>query len=209
MRTLTKELQENISPKEAYIILKEGNLRFVKNLKTQRNLKAQVIATSNGQYPFAVILSCIDSRVPAELIFDQGIGDIFSVRIAGNIINKDILGSMEYGCQVIGAKIIVVMGHNKCGAVISACNGFKMGNITTLLNKIEPSVSKVINNNNKISEKTIEKVSHLNVKHSIQKIRNESSILKELEKNGRIKIVGAMYSVNTGEVTFLNNSNSI
>jgi len=209
MRTLTKALQENILPKQAHIILKEGNLRFVKNLKAQRNLNEQVIATSNGQYPFAVILSCIDSRVPAELVFDQGIGDIFSIRIAGNVINKDILASMEYGCQVVGAKIIVVMGHNKCGAVISACNGFKMGNITSLLNKIKPSVDKVIINNGTISKKAIEKVSRLNVKHAIQKIRSESRILNALEKSGKIEIAGAMYSVNTGKVTFFDKDKSI
>ena len=129
MKTQTKITQENLSPKDAHNILVEGNKRFSQNLKAQRNLKDQVFETSKGQYPFAVILSCIDSRVPAELVFDQGIGDIFSVRVAGNIINEDILGSMEYACKVAGSKIVVVMGHTKCGAVTSACKHIELGNI--------------------------------------------------------------------------------
>ena len=141
MRTLTQELQENLTPSEAHRILVEGNKRFVQNVKAQRNLKSQVLETSTGQYPFAVILSCIDSRVPAELVFDQGIGDVFSARVAGNIINKDILGSMEYACKVAGSKIIVVMGHSKCGAVTAACQGVELGNVTTLLSKIRVAVN--------------------------------------------------------------------
>ena len=129
MKTQTKELQENLTPKCAHDILVEGNKRFAQNLKAQRNLQDQVFETSQGQFPFAVILSCIDSRAPAELVFDQGIGDIFSVRIAGNIVNEDILGSMEYACKVAGSKIVVVMGHSKCGAVTAACNHVEVGNI--------------------------------------------------------------------------------
>ena len=138
MRTQTKEIQENLTPKSAHEILVKGNERFAENLKAQRNLIDQVFATSKGQYPFAVILSCIDSRVPAELVFDQGIGDIFSVRVAGNVVNEDVLGSMEYACKVAGSKIVVVMGHTKCGAVTAACNNVELGNITPLLNKIKP-----------------------------------------------------------------------
>src|SRR3954464_12502759 len=140
MRTLTQELQEKITPQQALEILKEGNKRFVQNLKVHRNLLEQVNDTRDGQWPLAVILSCIDSRTSAELIFDQGLGDIFSVRIAGNIINEDILGSMEFGCKVAGAKIIVVLGHTKCGAIKGACDHVEMGNLTVLLTKIRPAV---------------------------------------------------------------------
>lgn len=205
MRTLTKELQATITPKGAHKILVEGNNRFIQNLKTNRNLKAQVLATSTGQFPFAVILSCIDSRVPAELVFDQGIGDVFSVRVAGNVINEDVLGSMEYACKVAGSKIVVVMGHSNCGAVTAACNHYELGNITPLLNKIKPSVIEVSKGKEKLSSDEIEQVSHLNVTHAIERIREESPILAELEANGNIEIVGAMYSVETGKVTFLDN----
>ena len=140
MRTLTKELQEKITPQQAVEILKEGNIRFVQNLKVSRNLLDQVNDTRNGQWPFAVILSCIDSRTSSELIFDQGIGDIFSVRIAGNVINEDILGSMEFACAVAGSKFILVLGHTKCGAIKGACDHVQMGHLSTLLSKIEPAV---------------------------------------------------------------------
>src|SRR5688572_17286952 len=140
MRTLTKELQEQITPKQALDILKEGNKRFIQNLKVNRNLLEQVNATRDGQWPFAVILSCIDSRTSAELIFDQGLGDIFSIRIAGNIINDDILGSMEFACKIAGSKFILVLGHTKCGAVKGACDHVEMGLLSTLLSKIEPAL---------------------------------------------------------------------
>ena len=158
MRTLTQELQENLTPSEAHRILVEGNKRFVQNVKAQRNLKSQVLETSTGQYPFAVILSCIDSRVPAELVFDQGIGDVFSARVAGNIINKDILGSMEYACKVAGSKIIVVMGHSKCGAVTAACQGVELGNVTTLLSKIRVAVNEVKSEGIELDEAGVETV---------------------------------------------------
>jgi carbonic anhydrase len=205
MRTQTKEIQENISPKKAHEILVEGNKRFVQNVKAQRNLKEQVLATSTGQYPFAVILSCIDSRVPAELVFDQGIGDVFSVRVAGNVINEDILGSMEYACKVAGSKIVVVMGHTKCGAVTAAYNGVEMGNITSLLSKIKPAVESSNKKPGASEESNIEAVTVMNVNMSIKRIRKESPILAELEKNGDIEIVGAVYKVETGEVEFMNN----
>lgn len=202
MRTLTQELQENLTPSDAHRILVEGNKRFVQNVKAQRNLKSQVLETSSGQYPFAVILSCIDSRVPAELVFDQGIGDVFSARVAGNIINEDILGSMEYACKVAGSKIIVVMGHSKCGAVTAACQGVELGNVTSLLSKIRVAVNDVKSEGLEMNEEGIETVSERNVKNSIIRIRQESSILAEMEANGEIEIVGAMYSVTSGEVTF-------
>ncbi len=199
MRTQTKITQDNLTPKDAHNILVEGNKRFTQNLKAQRDLQAQVLATSTGQYPFAVILSCIDSRVPAELVFDQGIGDVFSARVAGNIINEDILGSMEYACKVAGSKIVVVMGHSKCGAVTAACKHVELGNITALLDKIQPAVSAI---DEEMSDAKVEKVAAVNVKLSIERIRKESSILSEMEKNGEIEIVGAMYDVTTGSVTF-------
>jgi len=202
MRTQTKELQQNLSPKQAHSILVEGNKRFVNNLKAHRNLKAQVYETSEGQFPFAVILSCIDSRVPAELVFDQGIGDIFSVRIAGNVINNDILGSMEYACKIGGSKILVVMGHSNCGAITAACNHVELGNMTPLLAKIEPSMN-TVSNSKTFSSTQIEEVSRINVSHSIDIIRQESPILNQMEKNGVIEIVGAFYSVENGSVTFM------
>lgn len=202
MRTLTQELQENLTPSEAHRILVEGNKRFVQNVKAQRNLKSQVLETSTGQYPFAVILSCIDSRVPAELVFDQGIGDVFSARVAGNIINEDILGSMEYACKVAGSKIIVVMGHTKCGAVTAACQGVELGNVTTLLSKIRVAVNDVKSEGIAMDDAGVEKVAQRNVLNSIERIRNESKILAAMEANGEIEIVGAMYSLTTGEVAF-------
>ena len=202
MKTQTKITQENLSPKDAHNILVEGNKRFSQNLKAQRNLQDQVFETSKGQYPFAVILSCIDSRVPAELVFDQGIGDVFSVRVAGNIINEDILGSMEYACKVAGSKIVVVMGHTKCGAVTSACNHIELGNITPLLNKIKPAVTLIEAKKGEMNAEAIEEVSVENVKISIDRIREESPILAEMEKNGEIEIVGAMYDVSSGIVDF-------
>ncbi|MFK5878399.1 MAG: carbonic anhydrase family protein [Flavobacteriaceae bacterium] len=203
MNTQTKITQDNLTANDAHAILVEGNSRFAKNLKVLRNLKEQVFQTSEGQYPFAVILSCIDSRVPTELVFDQGIGDIFSVRVAGNIINEDVLGSMEYACKVAGSKIVVVMGHTKCGAVTAACNHVELGNITPLLQKIQPAVKAVEATISKMDDKSIEDVAVLNVELSIDRIRKESAILSELEKEGTIEIVGAIYDVSTGLVNFL------
>ncbi len=203
MRTQTKETQEHLTPQDAHRILVDGNKRFQLNLKAQRNLKEQVLETSSGQFPFAAILSCIDSRVPAELVFDQGIGDIFSIRVAGNIINEDILGSMEYACKVAGSKIILVLGHTNCGAVTSACNHVELGNITSLLHKIKPAIESVLKVDGDKESDIVEKVAVQNVLNSIERVRNESQILKEMEQNGEIEIVGAQYCVNTGEVKFL------
>ena len=207
MRTQTKEIQENLTPKSAHEILVKGNERFAENLKAQRNLIDQVFATSKGQYPFAVILSCIDSRVPAELVFDQGIGDIFSVRVAGNVVNEDVLGSMEYACKVAGSKIVVVMGHTKCGAVTAACNNVELGNITPLLNKIKPAVNAVsepldVSLRNSSNLEFVDTVAEKNVQLTIDRIHRESPILSEMEKNGEILIIGAMYDINNGEVSF-------
>ena len=175
----------------------------MQNVKAQRNLKEQVLETSEGQFPLAVILSCIDSRAPAELVFDQGIGDIFNVRVAGNIVNEDILGSIEYGCKVAGSKLVVIMGHTKCGAVTAACNSVELGNITSLLNKIEPAVQLVKTNEEPMTDQSIEEVAVNNVKLSISKIRRESSILADMEATGEIKIKGAIYSVTKGSVEFI------
>jgi len=208
MITQTKSIQNSLTPKDAHRILVEGNNRFVQNLKAQRNLRDQVLETSNGQFPFAVILRCIDSRVPAELVFDQGIGDIFSTRIAGNIINDDILGSMEYACKVAGSKIVVVMGHTNCGAVKAAYQDVELGNITSLLLKIKPAVQIVKSENKEMNDGVLEAVSVMNVRFSIDKIREESPILLEMERNNEIEIVGALYNVSTGKVEFLNDVRS-
>jgi carbonic anhydrase len=205
MKTLTKELQESISPSKALELLKDGNKRFVSNLKINRNLLQQANETSDGQHPFAVILSCIDSRTSAELIFDQGLGDVFSVRIAGNIINEDILGSMEFGCKVAGSKIIVVLGHTKCGAIKGACDHVEMGNLTALLTKIRPAVDDEVTvkeNRNSGNSVFVEKVSSINVKRTVKAIIERSPILKEMIASGQIGIVGGTHDISTGEVEF-------
>ncbi len=205
MKTLTKEMQSAITPKMALELLKEGNKRFVNNLKVNRNLLQQANETSDGQHPFAVILSCIDSRTSAELIFDQGLGDVFSVRIAGNIINEDILGSMEFGCKVAGSKIIVVLGHTKCGAVKGACDHVEMGNLTALLSKIRPAVddeTATKENRNSKNSIFVENVATINVKRTVKSIMERSPILKEMIESGQIGIVGGAHDISTGEVTF-------
>lgn len=200
---LTKETQRQITPIEALNLLKEGNERFSSDQCLQRKHMESVCETANEQHPFAVILSCIDSRTPSSLIFDLGIGDFFSIRVAGNVVNEDVLGSMEYACKVVGSKIILVLGHSKCGAVGAACSHVDMGNISQLLHKIEPSVNKVATEATDItSETSIQKVADLNVINSIEEIRKRSPILKEMEEKGAIKIVGGMYSVETGKVVF-------
>lgn len=205
MRTQTKETQTSLTPDKALAILKDGNERFINNLKANRNLLQQVNDTSAGQFPFATILSCIDSRTSAELIFDQGLGDVFSIRVAGNILNEDILGSMEFATKIAGTKIIVVLGHTKCGAIAGACNHVELGNLTTLLNKIQPAIdheTTTKENRNGSNAEFVKNVTALNVKLTIDRIRKESPVVVELEKEGKIKIIGAMYEVETGKVTF-------
>lgn len=205
MKTLTREMQAAITPTMALGLLKDGNKRFMNNLKVNRNLLQQANETSDGQHPFAVILSCIDSRTSAELIFDQGLGDIFSVRIAGNIINVDILGSMEFGCKVAGSKIIVVLGHTKCGAVKGACDHVEMGNLTSLLSKLQPAVydEKTVHDiRNSSNCDFVEKVAAINVKRMVNAITERSPILKEMVEKGEIGIVGGMHDISSGEVTF-------
>ena len=205
MKTLNKEMQDAITPSMALDLLKEGNKRFINNLRINRNLLQQANDTSEGQHPFAVILSCIDSRTSAELIFDQGLGDVFSVRIAGNIINEDILGCMEFGCKVAGSKIIVVLGHTKCGAIKGACDHVEMGNLTALLNKIRPAVDDeqtTKENRDSTNGEFVEKVGDINVRRSVKSIMEGSTILKEMIENGEIGIVGGTHDIATGQVTF-------
>lgn len=205
MMTLTKETRDEISPQEAINLLKEGNARFVSNLKVDRNLLKQVNETSDAQHPFALVLSCIDSRTSAELIFDQGLGDIFSCRIAGNVLNDDILGSMEFACKVAGARLIMVLGHTGCGAIRSACDDVKLGYITDLLSKIRPAVKlekTVKHDRHSHNPEFVEKVAALNVRTVLHQVSKRSKILNEMIKNGEIAVIGGMYDVATGVVEF-------
>ncbi len=205
MYTHTKETQEVLTPDLALQILKEGNDRFINNLKANRNLLQQVNETSVGQFPFATILSCIDSRISSELIFDQGLGDIFSIRVAGNVVNNDVIGSIEFAAKVAGSKIVVVLGHTKCGAVTGACNHVEMGSLTALLKKIEPAIAaetETIENRTGTNNTFVNNVAKKHVMLSIERIRNESEIIAQLENEGAIKIVGGYYDVEKGIVTF-------
>ncbi|WP_333810176.1 carbonic anhydrase family protein [Flavobacterium sp.] len=205
MKAHNKETQAQMTPRKALQFLQEGNDRFINNLKANRNLLEQVNETRDGQWPFATILSCIDSRTSAELIFDQGLGDIFSVRIAGNIVNTDILGSMEFACKVAGSKLIVVLGHSKCGAVKGACDHVEMGNLTELLSKIQPAVYEEKDTKEERSSKNnefVENVAAINVKRSVKNIIERSFVLEQMLENGQIGIVGAMHDIETGVVTF-------
>jgi carbonic anhydrase len=199
-------MQAAITPEKALELLMEGNKRFVNNLKANRNLLQQANETSDGQHPFAIILSCIDSRTSAELIFDQGLGDIFSVRIAGNIVNEDILGSMEFACKVSGSKMIVVLGHTRCGAIKGACQHVEMGNLTALLSKIRPAVEDVLESSGNSScevDEFVEHVAEVNVRRSVKSIMERSLILSEMIKKGEIGIIGGMHDITTGHVTYL------
>ena len=207
MKAQTKETQTSMTLEKSLQELKEGNKRFQANQKADRNLKEQVADTSGGQYPFATILSCIDSRVSSELIFDQGIGDIFSARIAGNFVNDDILGSMEFACKLAGTKLIVVLGHTACGAVKGACDDAKLGKLTGMLEKIKPAVNSVSepvdpNLRNSSNIEFVNKVAEKNVHLTIDKIKADSEVLAAMVKNNEIKIVGGMYDIQSGAVTF-------
>ena len=207
MNAHTKITQGKMTPKSAMEELVNGNKRFVESQKVNRDLLKQVEQTSTGQFPFATILSCIDSRVSSELIFDQGIGDIFSVRIAGNFVNEDILGSMEFACKLAGTKLIVVLGHTSCGAVKGACDHARLGNLTTLINKIEPAVEAVIEPKdeslrNSSNIEFVNEVAKKNVYMTIDNIRNSSEVLKAMEDAGEIDIIGGMYDIKTGKVSF-------
>lgn len=211
MKAHTLETQATITPEKALQFLKEGNDRFVKNLKINRNLLEQVNDTRDGQWPFATVLSCIDSRTSAELIFDQGLGDIFSIRIAGNFVNQDILGSMEFACKVADSKLLVVLGHSKCGALKGGIDAAKiedlgMDNLNHLLYRFEPYIHEVLQEGEERTSKNKDLLKRLtlkNINQTLKDIRNQSPTLKKLESEGKIKIVGANYNIETGVVTWL------
>ncbi len=202
---LTKEEQDALTPDMVIQSFKEGNARFTRNDLTERNHSEQVRKSTLAQYPKAIVLSCVDSRVPVEDVFDRGIGDVFVARVAGNFVNEDILGSMEFACKVSGSKLILVMGHEHCGAVKAAIDDVRLGNITPMLSKIKPAVEKVqySGNRNSKNQEFVHKVCESNVKNTIDQIRLESPILKEMEEKNEIKIVGAIYDMDTGKVSFL------
>ncbi|WGK63867.1 carbonic anhydrase family protein [Croceiramulus getboli] len=207
MKAHTKETQAQMTPTSALEALKAGNKRFVANKKADRDLLEQVKDTSGGQYPFATILHCIDSRVSAELLFDQGIGDVFSIRIAGNFVNEDILGSMEFACKLAGTKLVMVLGHTSCGAVKGACDHARLGNLTALINKIEPAVE-AVEEPKEESQRTsknidfVNEVAKKNVMMTMDNIRKRSDVLAQMEEDGAIKIAGGMYDIHTGAVEF-------
>lgn len=207
MKAHTLETQASLTPAMALQFLKEGNDRFMSNLKAHRNLLQQANDTRDGQWPFAVILSCIDSRTSAELIFDQGLGDVFSVRIAGNVVNTDIIGSLEFACKVAGSKLIVVLGHTNCGAIKGACDHIEMGSLTELLSKIQPAVYEERqttdpDQRNSKNKKFVENVTDLNIRRSVKAIINRSYILEQMVEKGEIAIIGAKHYLDTGLVEF-------
>lgn len=207
MKAHTIDSQSTITPARALAILREGNARFVNNLRVNRNLLQQANATRDGQWPFATIVSCIDSRTSAELIFDQGLGDIFSVRIAGNVINTDIIGSLEFACHLAGSRLVVVLGHTSCGAIKGACDHVELGSLTELLSKIQPAVyeeseTRDLDARNSGNERFVENVADLNVRRSVRSIVNRSYILERLIESGKAAIIGAKHDLPTGAVTF-------
>ena len=208
MYTHTRESQASLTPSDALQILKDGNDRFCSNLKANRDLLQQVNETRDGQWPFAAIVSCIDSRTSAELIFDQGLGDIFSVRIAGNILNEDILGSLEFACAVAGAKVIVVLGHSKCGAIQGACDKVELGHLTGLLDKIRPAVEAVSGQFDPDSQTAanvefVQAVTRENIGRVVGAIPERSDVLREMRAKGTVEVVGAMHDLTSGAVEFL------
>ena len=207
MRAHTSETQASITPLKALEILKEGNKRFVNNLTAHRDLLEQANETREGQWPFSVILSCIDSRTSVELVFDQGLGDVFSIRIAGNIVNTDIIGSIEFACKVAGSKLIVVLGHSHCGAIKGACDHVEMGNLTELLSKIQPAVyqetqTAKTEQRNSTNEEFVENVANLNIKRSVKMVVDRSYILEQMIEKGDVAIIGAKHNLDTGLVEF-------
>ena len=205
--TQTPETQSALTNQDALELLKMGNQRFLNNEPINRDLHAQVNQTATGQYPFAAVVSCIDSRIPTEVVFDQGIGDIFNARVAGNFVNEDILGSLEFACKLAGSKVIVIMGHTSCGAVKGACDHAKLGNLTQMLEKIQPAVNSIATPEGEDrSSKNLDfvnKVAIKNVELTIAKLKVDSPVLNEMFTKGEIDIVGAMYDVKTGKVSFL------
>lgn len=206
-KVLTKEEQDKLTPDTVIKMLKDGNRNFVSDTLTSRDHSMQVRAATNGQYPIAIILSCVDSRVPVEDVFDRGIGDIFVARVAGNFANTDILGSMEYACKVSGSKLVLVLGHEYCGAIKSAIDGVELGNITPMLENIKPAIEHIkdyTGDRTSQNDDYVHMVSKQNVRMTIEYIRNNSMVLNGMEQNGEIKIVGAMYDMDTAVVSFYN-----
>jgi len=204
--TQSKETQLKTTPDMAVQMLKDGNKRFVENKMIDRDLMSQVEQTSTGQYPVASVVSCIDSRVPTEIVFDQGIGDIFNARIAGNFVDEVVLGSLEFASKVAGAKAIVIMGHTHCGAVKGAVDYVELGNLTKMLDNIEPAVEAVTDvteNRTSKNDEFVQKVADKHVELTIERLLKDSDVLREMVDNGEIKVVGAMYDVETGKVTFM------
>ena len=212
MRTLDRALQQSLTPAEALELLKDGNRRFVNNLKANRDLLQQINETREGQFPFSIILSCIDSRTSVELIFDQGLGDVFSTRVAGNIVNDDILGSMEFACRLAGSKLIVVLGHTHCGAIKGACDEVHLEHLTGLLEKIRPAIDaaheEAIAGAEADNDSLVQRVAERNVQLAVDQILEKSHVLKEMAANGEIGIVGGMYDIETGHVIFFSNAGS-
>ena len=211
MKTHTIETQSSVTPEKALKFLKDGNERFVQNLMVNRNLLQQVNETRDGQWPFAAILSCIDSRTSAELIFDQGLGDVFSIRIAGNVVNTDIIGSLEFACKVAGSKLIVVLGHSSCGAIKGACDHVELGNLTELLSKIQPAVyeeknTKDLDQRNSKNKTFVDNVTELNVRRSVRTIISRSYILEQMLERGEIAIIGGIHHLESGKVEFLDDT---
>lgn len=203
MRKHSKEFLENLTPSQAYELLVEGNQRFISNLNTDHDHLELINQTREGQFPFAVVLSCMDSRTSVELIFDQGLGDLFSIRVAGNIVNNDIIASIEYAVKYVGSKILVVLGHTECGAIKSAKQGVEDGHITGLLRRIRPSISKALLNDEE--HMFTDKVAYANVENSLEEIINQSDIVKDMFKKGEIGLLGGVYNVDNGKVDFFKN----
>lgn len=207
MRAHTSETQATITPSKALEFLRDGNARFVNNLRINRNLLQQANETRDGQWPFATIVSCIDSRTSAELIFDQGLGDVFSVRIAGNVINTDIVGSLEFACQLAGSRLVVILGHTKCGAIKGACDHVELGNLTELLSKVQPAVYEENQTTDRAQRNSknadfVENVADLNVRRSVRTVLTRSYILEQLILEGRVAIIGGKHDLASGVVTF-------
>ena len=205
MRTLTREVRDTLTPTAAIEVLRKGNERFLNNLRANRNLLQQVNETSDGQHPLAIVLSCIDSRTSAELIFDQGLGDIFSCRVAGNVLNDDILGSMEFACRVAGAKAIVVLGHTKCGAIMGACDGVRMGNLTGLLQKVDEAIAletETFADRTSRNPTYVDRVAELNVLLVKRQVMERSALLAGMIRESQLALVGGMYDVDSGAVEF-------
>ncbi len=202
--TMTQAVQAGISPDSAIDILKSGNKRFVTAKPVARNVKQNISQTALGQFPFASVVACIDSRTAPELVFDQGIGDLFVARVAGNTVNEDILCSLEYASKVAGSRLIVVLGHTNCGAIKGACDNVKMGNLTGLLDKFQPTIAKVSTSGERNSKnhQFVHDVTEMNIDDTIKTIREKSPVLKEMEDAGKIRIVGALYDTATGKVSW-------